>query len=43
MGTRDIIILLWQIQEKGREQNMGLYAVSIHLTRALDTVSHDGL
>ena len=42
-GTVDIILMLRQIQEKCREQNMGLYAAFIDLTKAFDTVSHDGL
>ena len=42
-GTTDMIFLLRQIQEKCREQNMGLYAAFVDLTMAFDTVSHDGL
>ena len=38
-----MIFVLHQIQEKCREQNMGLYAAFIDLTRAFDTVSRDGL
>ena len=42
-GTVDMIFVLRQIQEKCREQNMGLYAAFVDLTKAFDTVSHDGL
>ena len=42
-GTVDRIFMLRQIQEKFREQNMGLYAAFVDLTKAFDTVSHDGL
>ena len=42
-GTVDMIFVLRQIQEKCREQNMGLYASSVDLTKAFDTVSRDGL
>ena len=35
--------MLRQIQEKCREQNIGLYAAFVDLTKAFDTVSHDGL
>ena len=38
-----MIFVLRQIQEKCREQNMGLYAVIVDLTKAFDTVSRDGL
>ena len=38
-----MIFVLRQIQEKCTEQNMGLYAAFVDLTKALDTVSHDGL
>ncbi len=38
-----MIFVLRQIQEKCREQNMGLYAAFINLTKAFDTVSRDGL
>ena len=34
--------MLKQIKEKCREQNMGLYAAFVDLTKAFDTVSHDG-
>ena len=42
-GTIDMIFMQRQIREKCREQNMGLYAAFIHLTKAFDTVSCDGL
>ena len=42
-GTTDMIFVLRQIQEKCREQNMGLYVAFIDLTKAFDTVSRDGL
>ena len=35
--------VLRQLQKKCREQNMGLYAAFVDLTKAFDTVSHDGL
>ena len=38
-----MIFVLRQIREKCREQNMGLYAAFVDLTKALDTVSSDGL
>ena len=38
-----MIFVLRQIQEKYREQNIGLYAVFVDLTTAFDTVSRDGL
>ena len=38
-----MIFVLRQIQEKCREQNMGLYASSVDLTKAFDTVSRNGL
>ena len=38
-----MIFVLGQIQEKCREQNMGLYAAFVDLTRAFDTISRDGL
>ena len=40
-GTIDMIFLLRQIQEKCREQNIGLYAAFVDLTKAFDTVSRD--
>ena len=42
-GTVDMIFVLRQIQEKCREQNMGLYAAFVDLTKAFDTVSREGL
>ena len=42
-GTVNMIFILRQIQEKCREQNMGLYAAFVDLTKAFDTVSCDGL
>ena len=42
-GTVDMIFVLGQIQEKCTEQNMGLYAAFVDLTKAFDTVSGDGL
>ena len=38
-----MIFVLRQIQEKYREQNMGLYAAFVDLTKAFDIVSPDGL
>ncbi|XP_035672024.1 uncharacterized protein LOC118413014 [Branchiostoma floridae] len=35
-GTADMIFVMRQIQEKCREQNMGLYAVFVDLTKAFD-------
>ena len=37
------IFVLRQIQEKYREQYVGLNAAFIDLTKAFDTVNHDGL
>ena len=42
-GTMDMVFVLRQLQEKCREQNMGLYATFIDLTKAFDTVSRTGL
>ena len=42
-GTADVVFVLRQIQEKCRGQNLGLYAAFVDLTKALDTVSRDGL
>ena len=42
-GTVDMIFILKQMQEKCREQNIGLYAAFIDLTKAFDTVSCDEL
>ena len=38
-----MIFVLRQIQDKCREQNMGLYAAFVDLTKVFDTVSRDGL
>ena len=38
-----MVFVLHQLQEKCREQNMGLYATFIDLTKAFDTVSRTGL
>ena len=38
-----MIFVLRQIQEKCREQDMGLYAAFVDLIKAFDTVSRDGL
>ena len=38
-----MIFMLRQIQKKCKEQNMGLYAAFVDLTRAFDTISRDGL
>ena len=42
-GTIDMIITARQLQEKCREQNVGLYTTFIDLTKAFDTVSREGL
>ena len=42
-GTTDMVFVLRQIQEKCREQNMGLFVAFIDLTKAFDTVSREGL
>ena len=42
-GTMDMVFALRQIQEKCREQNMGLYAAFIDLAKGIDTVSREGL
>ena len=42
-GTVDMIFVLRQIQKKCREQNVGLYAAFVDLTKISDNVSHDGL
>ena len=39
----DMIFVLRQIQEKFREQNIGLCAAFVDLTKAFDTISRDGL
>ena len=38
-----MIFVLRQIQKKCREQNIGLYAAFVNLTKAFDTVSRDAL
>ena len=38
-----MILVLRQTQEKCREQNMGLYAAFVDLTKTFDTVSRNGL
>ena len=38
-----MIFVLGQIQEKCGEQNIGLFAAFVDLTKAFDTVSRDGL
>ena len=38
-----MIFVLRQLQEKCSEQNLGLYAAFVDLTKAFDTVSRDGL
>ena len=42
-GTVDMIFMLRQTQEKCREQNTGLYAAFVDLTKAYGTVNRDGL
>lgn len=42
-STTDMIFCARQLQEKCIEQNMGLYAVFIDLTKAFDTVSREAL
>ena len=42
-GTTDMVFVLRQIQEKCREQNMGLFVAFIDLTKDFDTVSREGL
>ena len=41
--TVDMIFVLRQIQEKCREQNMGLFAAFVDLTKAFETIRRDGL
>ena len=41
--TMDMVFILRQLQEKRREQNMGLHATFVDLTKAFDTVSRTGL
>ena len=38
-----MLFVLRQIQKKCREQNMGIYAAFVDLTKTFGTVSHDGL
>ena len=38
-----MIFVLRQLQEKCSEQNLGIYAAFVDLTKAFDTVSRDGL
>ena len=40
--TVDMIFMLRKIQEKCREQNIGLFAAFVGLTKAFNTVSRDG-
>ncbi|XP_047488146.1 uncharacterized protein LOC125038649 [Penaeus chinensis] len=42
-GTIDMVFVLIQLQEKCREQNIGLYVTFVDLTKALDTVSRKSL
>ena len=42
-STTDMVFVLRQLQEKCREQNKGLYATFVDLTKAFDTVSRKGL
>ena len=42
-GTIDMIFTTRQLQEKCQEQNMDLYMTFVDLTKAFDTVSHEGL
>ena len=42
-GTVDMIFAARQLQEKCREQNVGLYTTFVDLTKAFDTVSRNGL
>ena len=42
-GTIDMIFTARQLQEKCQEQNVDLYMTVVDLTKALDTVSRDGL
>ena len=43
MGTIDKIFTARQLQEKCQEQNVDLYMAFVDLTKAFDTVSHEGL
>lgn len=38
-----MVFVLCQLQEKCREQNKGLYATAVDLTKAFDTVNRTGL
>lgn len=42
-STTDMIFATRQLQEKCREQDMGLYLIFVDLTKAFDTVCRDGL
>ena len=42
-GTTDMIFSARQLQEKCREQNLGLYQVFVDLTKAFDTVNRKAL
>ena len=42
-GTIDMIFTAWHLQEKCQEQNMDLYMTFVDITKAFDTVSHEGL
>ena len=41
-GTVDMIFTARQLQEKCQEQNMDFYMTFVNLTKAFDTVSHEG-
>lgn len=42
-STVDMVFAARQLQEKCREQNVGLYTTFVDLTKAFDTVSREGL
>ena len=42
-GTTDMVFVLRQFQEKGKEQNKGLYVAFVDLTKAFDRVNRKGL
>ena len=42
-GTVDVICTARQLHEKCQEQNSSLYTTFVDLTKAFDTVSHEGL
>ena len=42
-GTTDIIFTARQLQEKCQEQNSELYMTFVDLTKAFDTINHEGL